>query len=43
MVAPGLCTPRVDMQAWLASITTPTPLGCNTWSRVVAMSEVIFS
>ena len=30
MVAPGVWMPRGDMQAWLASITTPTPLGCNT-------------
>ena len=29
IITPGVCTPRAVMQAWLASITTATPLGAR--------------
>src|SRR5215472_16023332 len=43
IVTPGLCTPRVVMHWWAASMTTATPLGCSTSSSVLAICAVIFS
>ena len=37
IVRPVFSTPRVVIHPWLASITTPTPFGCKTVSREVAI------
>ena len=37
---PGVCTPRAVMQAWVASITTATPLGCRCSQMQSATSAV---
>ena len=34
VMASGLCTPRVAMQSWRASITTATPFGSRALDRV---------
>ena len=34
MIVPGLRTPRITAQRWVASITTPTPCGSSrSWRK----------
>ena len=37
---PGVLTPRADMQAWLASITTATPLG-SSWVQMQSATSAV--
>ena len=42
-IEPGLRTPRMVMQVWIASITTATPLACNSSTSRLAISSVMRS